>query len=314
MTEQRRGRVAPALRALLNELNVELDWVNEEGGKALQEGDYHRVEEIAVRGKEIKAFSQKVAGLHAEWEGFSKGFAEPRQGTPSSPSTRQPRRPVRPGFQPDPAGTPRDAFRLPILQALVEMDGRGARTQIFARLHEMMKHQLREHDLASVPSGSVRWHGKAQSARQAMVREGLLSRDSLYGIWEITEAGRSFLADSQAGPRPASEQAQEGAGLAPSVQTSMDTYVLAILEALEDVGGTAKTIDVLHSVGQTMKLQDSASEGASLPGNAVRFRHSMRRARAAMVQQGLLRADSPRAVWEITEAGRTLLAKARSDQ
>jgi len=314
MRDEKRGRIAAALKALLNELGAELEWVNQAGGKALQEGDYNRVEEIAARGKEIKAFSQKVAGLHAEWEALNRSLGQSQQETPSSPSTRQPRRPVRPGFQPDPAGTPRDAFRLPILQALVEMDGRGARTHIFARLHEMMKHQLREHDLASVPSGSVRWHGKAQSARQAMVREGLISRDSPYGIWEITEDGRTFLADSQAGPRPASEEAQEETGLAPNLQTSMDAYVLAILEALEDVGGTAKTIDVLRSVGQTMKLQDSASECASLPGNAVRFRHSMRRARAAMVQQGLLRAHSPHGVWETTQAGRTLLAEARSDQ
>lgn len=307
MTDEKRGRIAAALKALLNELGVELEWVNQAGGKALHEGDYHRVEEIAVRGKEIKAFSQKVADLHAEWEALSKDVDQLQQETPSC-------HPAWPSPPRKSVGTFREQYRVPMLQALVEMGGRARLREVLDRVHELIKDHFDEYDLEALRSGQVRWRSRASGIYHWMAENGLVRDDSPHGIWEISEAGRSFLADSQAGPRPASEQAQEGTGLAPNVQTSMDAYVLAILEALEDVGGTANTIDVLRSVGQTTKLQDSASECASLPGNALRFRHSMRGARAAMVRQGLLRADSPHGVWEITRAGRTLLAKARSDQ
>ena len=46
--------------------------------------------------------------------------------------------------------------------------------------------------LASGPD-NPRWRNAGQWARNSMVNEGLLKRDSPRGIWEITDAGRQVL-------------------------------------------------------------------------------------------------------------------------
>ena len=190
MTDEKRGRVAAALKAVLNELDVELEWVNEEGAQAFEPGVYQRVEEAVQRSRQIRGFRQKVASLEIEWQTVRESLGKPSGETPPLP--RGQRR-----LPPQGPGTPTDAFRLPILQALMEMGGKAPRVQVFARIHEMMNDQMKAHDIACVPSGSVRWHGKAQSARQAMVREGLIRDDSPHGVWEITEAGRQALAKAR---------------------------------------------------------------------------------------------------------------------
>ena len=79
------------------------------------------------------------------------------------------------------------------------MGGMASRSKVLARIYEMMKDWLEEHDLAYLPSGGVRWHSKAQAARQAMIQQGLISPDSSHGIWEITEKGREFLSRAKSG-------------------------------------------------------------------------------------------------------------------
>jgi len=48
---------------------------------------------------------------------------------------------------------------------------------------------------------------------------------------------------------------------------------------------------------------------ASSPDN-LRWRNAAQWARNSMVQEGLLKADSPRGVWEITDRGREMLRTA----
>ena len=45
--------------------------------------------------------------------------------------------------------------------------------------------------------------------------------------------------------------------------------------------------------------------------NSIRWKNTASWARHNMVQEGLLAGDSPRGVWEITDAGREALAQAR---
>lgn len=58
-----------------------------------------------------------------------------------------------------------------------------------------MMAQLNAYDrqpLTSDPT-QTRWRNTAQWARNAMVKEGLLSAGSPRGVWEITQAGRRWL-------------------------------------------------------------------------------------------------------------------------
>ena len=190
MTDEKRGRVAAALKAVLNELDVELEWVNEEGARAFVEGDYRRIDQATARGKRIKAFGQSVADLQAGWEAFANGLAPSRQEALSHP----PPSPSRPRQS---AGTLREAYRVAILQALVDMGGKAKVAEVLTRVYEIIRDQLGEHDLATVPSGGIRWHQRAYGACYWMREQGLIRDDSPHGTWEISEAGRTLLAKAR---------------------------------------------------------------------------------------------------------------------
>lgn len=91
--------------------------------------------------------------------------------------------------------TPTEEYRVPILQALVELGGTARTAVVLERVHELMTPFLNEYDHASLPSKKnvPRWRNTAEWARLAMRDEGLLAADSPYGTWEITEAGRTWV-------------------------------------------------------------------------------------------------------------------------
>jgi predicted transcriptional regulator len=94
--------------------------------------------------------------------------------------------------------TPRQAFRIPILEALVELGGKGKTDEILEKVELKMKHILNSVDYEKLPSGvMIRWQNTAQWERYVMVKDGLLRSDSPKGIWEITEKGRKFLKNSK---------------------------------------------------------------------------------------------------------------------
>jgi len=90
--------------------------------------------------------------------------------------------------------TPGDAFRIPILEALVEIGGRGRADEVLRVVEAKMKALLTPKDYEKVPSGpEPRWRNWARWERKHMTQEGLLRGDSPHGIWEITQEGRKWL-------------------------------------------------------------------------------------------------------------------------
>ena len=75
------------------------------------------------------------------------------------------------------------------------------------------------------------------------------------------------------------------------------------------MGGSGKVAEVLGRVGQIMKPvlkkvdYDPLASGADNP----RCRNAAQWARNSMIRDGMLKADSPRGVWEIAEKGRAIL-------
>ena len=91
-------------------------------------------------------------------------------------------------------GTERQAYRVPILRALIALGGRAPIRQVLERVEQRLRNSLTPADLEELPSGQrLRWQENAEWERFHMVREGLLSSGSPRGIWEITEEGRRFL-------------------------------------------------------------------------------------------------------------------------
>jgi hypothetical protein len=94
--------------------------------------------------------------------------------------------------------------------------------------------------------------------------------------------------------------AQSDGGFTPS-----HWYWPYILQSLIELGGSARGDDVLKLVGTKMMKFFTSGDRELLPsGMDVRWRNRAAWQRYNMVQQGLLRSDSRRGVWEITDAGR----------
>jgi hypothetical protein len=101
----------------------------------------------------------------------------------------------------------------------------------------------------------------------------------------------------------------------PRLRTGMVTkqreYRLPILHALERLGGEAPLATVLGSVYTEMESRLLPADKDPLPASHGRFRwrNAAMFERYQMVTEGLLRGDSPRGVWAITDRGRALAAE-----
>ena len=89
--------------------------------------------------------------------------------------------------------------------------------------------------------------------------------------------------------------------------------MLPILQALVQLGGSGRVIEVLDRVERMMKEQLNKYVYESLPSNPkeLRWRNNAQWARLNLVQAGYLASDSPRGIWEISEAGRALVLEAK---
>lgn len=92
--------------------------------------------------------------------------------------------------------------------------------------------------------------------------------------------------------------------------TPTDAYWIPILESLEDLGGRGRTDEVLDLVEKKMAGTLKQQDHELLPsGISVRWRNRAQWQRQNMVHRGLIAANSPRGIWEITLAGREWLSE-----
>lgn len=161
--------------------------------------------------------------------------------------------------------------------------------------------------------GSKAFDGRDyDKAKDALERAGILTgfRDKVACMrkeWKDIAA----VGESQEDEETKAERRNLGK-LRKGMRTPTEAYYQPILRALDEMGGSGQTADVLDRVGQIMKgvLKDVDYQPlASSPDN-LRWRNAAQWARNSMVQEGLLKADSPRGVWEITDRGREMLKDA----
>jgi restriction system protein len=179
------NEVNTAFEILLEEIELVANSLHEEGAAAFKAGDYDAARRAIEDATRLADFRDKVKALQKEW---------------ASLAAKRPQREVttrRPGKSRLPRGlrTPEDAFRRPILEALVELGGTAPIGKVLDLVGEKMKAVLTKYDLEPLPSDprSIRWRNTAQWCRHTLVREGLMKSDSPHGIWEISESGRKWL-------------------------------------------------------------------------------------------------------------------------
>ena len=86
-------------------------------------------------------------------------------------------------------------YRDLILEILHAMGGRGERQDILARLEKKLKPRLGAADYKTrqTEPNTFIWQHHADSAREKMVKDGILMEDSKRGVWELTKEGRDDL-------------------------------------------------------------------------------------------------------------------------
>lgn len=84
-------------------------------------------------------------------------------------------------------------FIKPILQIVHDLGGNASAKDVLAKLEKSMKAQLSPIDLEPLKSGQIRWKNTAQWARNELVLDGYLAKETSRGIWAITEKGQQFL-------------------------------------------------------------------------------------------------------------------------
>ncbi len=188
------NEVVVAFDIVLEEVEDAIAGLNRQGAELIQAGSYTAVQELLEKANQMTAFRAKVSTLQKEWQTIFAGAV------PKAAQARRPKRSRRAAARlARGLRTPEAQFRAPILQALVAAGGSAPLGEVLDAIGKQMKLQLTDYDLQPVPSDPtiVRWRNTAQWTRSAMVGEGLLSSESPRGIWEITPAGRSYLASAQ---------------------------------------------------------------------------------------------------------------------
>lgn len=174
-----------AFETLLGELRAALKEAQQAASEALRRSDFSAAREATGKCETIQ---KKVDQLEAMRKELLKLTDQP-------PPART-RKKTKPARAPKGSKTPQGVYRIPILQALVEMGGEGSVGDVLDRVYTLVEHRLTELDKGTLPSGrDIRWRNTAMWERNRMRQDGLLADDSPHGTWEITDKGRRALAE-----------------------------------------------------------------------------------------------------------------------
>jgi len=182
-----RNEINAAFEILIEEIEIVANQLNEDGAQAFKAGDYEGARRAIEEATRLAEFREKVKALQREWASLAAKRPKREPKARRTGKSRLPR-----GLR-----TPEEAFRRPILEALVELGGKATIGEVLDLVGKKMKASLTKHDLEPLPSDprSIRWRNSAQWCRNTLVREGLMKSDSPYGTWEISDAGKKALED-----------------------------------------------------------------------------------------------------------------------
>jgi hypothetical protein len=80
-------------------------------------------------------------------------------------------------------------------------------------------------------------------------------------------------------------------------------YDIPIFNVLVRHDGSAAGNDVIDEVGAMVEDRLTPKDKEPIPSGVTRWRNRVAWRRFSLVQRGLLKSDSPRGVWELSEAG-----------
>jgi len=168
-----------ALEHLIARLKSVVHGGKASGAMAFREGRFGDAQAAAKQAEDAQKYLATLQDLQKKWARITlaPGQATPRRSRiPSSKKLKG------------------SEYRIPILQALQQMGGRGSLREVLAIVEPIVKDRLTSEDLSMLSDGrTLRWRNSAQWERNAMVKEGLLLANSPHGVWEISDKGVSLL-------------------------------------------------------------------------------------------------------------------------
>lgn len=102
---------------------------------------------------------------------------------------------------------------------------------------------------------------------------------------------------------PLSEPRPDAGTLGPAQRTPARAFYLPILQVLKEMGGRGTVADVLDRVSEIMADKLSDHDRAPLASGPTRWRNTAHSARYLLKERGLIAANSPKRIWEITDSG-----------
>ena len=225
-------------------------------------------------------------------------------------------------FQPQLSDTPlpRRNYGIPILRALGSLGGAGATHQVLDLVYQFMEeaNELREIDKSRRSDGHFYWDNRTQDMRRELINKGLMKDDSPWGIWEISNAGLEHLCDMdvQKSLQSATLNAFSHEHSAEPSDTPLPrtSYALPILKALIQLGGSAITSEVLRTVRQLMENELKPIDLSQRPAGHLYWENRVHDMRRELINRGLMIANSPRGIWEISDTGREYLINLNSEE
>jgi restriction endonuclease Mrr len=183
-----KNEVNTAFEILLEEIEEVFNTISKEGEESFKTRDFDKAKTLIEYGERLKYFREKVKTLQREWQTI---FSER---IPTRGQKRQAKGRLKRGLR-----TPEESYVVPILESVIELGGKAEMKDVLNLVHEKMKNILNSYDYEPLPSNpkQKRWENTAQWARNTMVNEGLLVKDSPRGIWEITDKGRKFYEENK---------------------------------------------------------------------------------------------------------------------
>ncbi|GIV10510.1 MAG: hypothetical protein KatS3mg020_0001 [Fimbriimonadales bacterium] len=112
---------------------------------------------------------------------------------------------------------------------------------------------------------------------------------------------------SSAARTPSSKSQRQKRKRASDEITPQSAYIRPLLEALVALGGRATVSEVTDKVYEMVKEQLKPRDREWVSSNEERWRNAVKWMRNRLKEQGYLRSDSPKGIWEITDAGRAYL-------
>jgi len=191
-----KNEISTSFDNLIENINKLLPNLNQQSSDLIEKHQYQEAKETISKAETVMSLRKKIENLKEEWLGLNLPSAD---SPPSSEDTKQKVSPETEKQFRSQSHTSSKEFRIPILQALVNLGGSAKRKLVFDELEKIMGDQLSENDREPLPSRKrvARWQRIATNTRTKMRDEGYITVDPNKGVWIITEKGRAFLDKSQ---------------------------------------------------------------------------------------------------------------------